>query len=169
MGRRPARGRDRGGRLVCRRRAAWRSVPRRPAAAVAVGSAPAGVAAVGGRGVPARPDDELNPAARHDERLTEGLPPSGAQYEISAGSHRAVVVAVGGGLRSYRVDGRDVFDGYDGDRMADGARGQTLAPWPNRVKDGAWTWNGEEQQLPLTEPDKHNAIHGLVRWLGWSL
>ena len=97
------------------------------------------------------------------------MPPSGEQHEISAGGHRAVVVSVGGGLRSYAVDGRAVVDGYDADRMADGARGQTLAPWPNRVKDGVWTWKGEKQQLSLTEPAQHNAIHGLVRWLGWAL
>src|SRR3954470_16323988 len=97
------------------------------------------------------------------------MPPSGEQHEISAGSHRVVVVSVGGGLRTYDVDGRDVVDGYAVDRMADGGRGQTLAPWPNRVKDGTWTWQGEEQQLALTEPAQHNAIHGLVRWLGWSV
>jgi aldose 1-epimerase len=97
------------------------------------------------------------------------MPPSGEQHEISAGDHRVVAVAVGGGLRSYTVAGRDVVDGYDVDRMADGGRGQTLAPWPNRVKDGVWTWRGEKQQLALTEPAQHNAIHGLVRWLGWSL
>ena len=101
--------------------------------------------------------------------VTGSVPPSGEQHEIRAGAHRATVAAVGGGLRVYTVDGRDVLDGYDVDRMADGARGQTLAPWPNRVKDGVWSWNGDEQQLALTEPDKHNAIHGLVRWLGWSL
>ena len=97
------------------------------------------------------------------------MPPSGEQHEISAGDHRAVVVAVGGGVRSYTVGGRDVVDGYAAERMADGARGQTLAPWPNRVKDGVWSWRGEKQQLALTEPAQHNAIHGLVRWLGWSL
>jgi len=97
------------------------------------------------------------------------MPPSGEQHEISAGDHRAVVVAVGGGVRSFTVGGRDVVDGYAAERMADGARGQTLAPWPNRVKDGVWSWRGEKQQLALTEPAQHNAIHGLVRWLGWSL
>jgi aldose 1-epimerase len=30
-------------------------------------------------------------------------------------------------------------------------------------------WDGEEQQLALTEPEQHNAIHGLVRWLGWRV
>ncbi len=60
-----------------------------------------------------------------------------------------------------------MLDGYPLEAMADGARGQTLVPWPNRVKDGRWAWRGEQRQLALTEPEQHNAIHGLVRWLSW--
>jgi len=95
--------------------------------------------------------------------------PSGEQYEISAGDQRAAIAQVGASLRSYDVGGRAVIDGYDVDAMADGARGQVLAPWPNRVRDGVWNWDGDKQQLALTEPEKHNAIHGLVRWLGWEV
>ena len=62
-----------------------------------------------------------------------------------------------------------VLDGYDADAMCDGARCQTLVPWPNRVQDGTWTWEGRARQLALTEPEQHNAIHGLVRWLPWSV
>lgn len=97
------------------------------------------------------------------------VPPSGEQFEISYGEQHAVVVAVGGGLRSYRVADRPVLDGYPVEAMCDGARGQTLVPWPNRIKDGRWTWRGEQRQLALTEPEQHNAIHGLVRWVPWRL
>jgi aldose 1-epimerase len=97
------------------------------------------------------------------------LSPSGDQLEITHGEQRATVVTVGGGLRSYEVGGNPVLDGYPVDAMADGARGQTLVPWPNRVKDGTWVWQGEKQQLALTEPEQHNAIHGLVRWLPWHV
>ncbi|MEO7981536.1 MAG: aldose 1-epimerase family protein, partial [Sporichthyaceae bacterium] len=51
----------------------------------------------------------------------------------------------------------------------DGSRGQVLMPWPNRVADGAYSWNGTDLQLPITEVAKHNAIHGLVRWVGWQV
>jgi aldose 1-epimerase len=95
------------------------------------------------------------------------LPPSGDQLEIRFADQRAVVVTVGGGLRTYDAGGAPVLDGYPVDAMCDGARGQTLIPWPNRVQDGTWTWQGDEQQLSLTEPAQHNAIHGLVRWLEW--
>lgn len=96
-------------------------------------------------------------------------PPSGQQIRLQHGEQSAVVVTVGAGIRSYRVAGRDVVDGYDETAMADGARGQTLIPWPNRVKDGQWSWQGKQLQLALSEPEQHNAIHGLVRWLGWSI
>lgn len=92
-------------------------------------------------------------------------PPSGEQYEITHGEQRAVVVAVGGGLRTYESGGFPVLDGYDVDAMADGARAQTLVPWANRVQDGTWQWRGESMQLAVTEPEQHNAIHGLVRWM----
>lgn len=93
--------------------------------------------------------------------------PSGEQYELRRGDQRAVAVQVGGGLRRYSVDGADLLDGYPRTERADGGRGQVLAPWPNRVAGGAWTWRGEPQQLALTEPGRGNAIHGLLRWVPW--
>jgi aldose 1-epimerase len=42
-----------------------------------------------------------------------------------------------------------------------------LAPWPNRLGDGRYSFDGRELQLPLSEPEHHNAIHGLLRWLPW--
>lgn len=99
--------------------------------------------------------------------MRETSPPSGAQWEIEADGHRAVVVAVGGGLRSYTVRGVEIVDGYALDALCPGAAGQILAPWPNRVRDGRYAFAGESYQLALTEPATHNAIHGLTRWLRW--
>ena len=79
------------------------------------------------------------------------------------------MVEVGGGIRTYRCDGEDVIDGYAADEMCSGGRGQILAPWPNRLGDGSFGWDGFEFQLPLDEPEHSNAIHGLVRWAPWSL
>lgn len=95
--------------------------------------------------------------------------PSGAQWTMSDGRQEAVVVEVGGGLRRWQVDGDDLLDGYRPEEFCLGGAGQVLAPWPNRIRDGAYVFNGMRHQLPLTEPDRHNAIHGLVRWLPWRL
>lgn len=95
--------------------------------------------------------------------------PSGRQHTISCGDDLAVVVEVGGGLRSYRVRGAEVLDGYTEDERAADARGLPLIPWPNRLRDGSYTFDGEEHQLPLSEPGERNAIHGLVRWARWTV
>jgi aldose 1-epimerase len=95
--------------------------------------------------------------------------PSGEQFEIEFGDQRVVVVGVGGGLRTYSVDGRDVIDGYGVDEMSTGGRGQMLIPWPNRLQDGAYEFAGIRHRLPLTEPEHSNAIHGLVRWVAWQV
>lgn len=95
------------------------------------------------------------------------MPPSGEQFELTHGDRRAVVVEVGGGLRSFAVGDWEALDGYGaGERISDG-RGQVLIPWPNRLRDGSYEWGGERWQLPLTEPPKRNAIHGLTRWAAW--
>jgi aldose 1-epimerase len=95
--------------------------------------------------------------------------PSGEQLELRLGDARAVVVEVGGGLRSYDVGDRAILDGYAETEMASAGRGQVLLPWPNRVDGGKWRWHDGEQQLALTEVGKRNANHGLVRWAGWQL
>ncbi len=95
-------------------------------------------------------------------------PPSGRQYTIVQGPDRATVVEVGGGLRSYVADGRELLDGYVEDQMATSARGQPLIPWPNRLRDGSYSWDGRTHQVPLSEPDKNNAIHGFLRFTNWT-
>jgi aldose 1-epimerase len=96
-------------------------------------------------------------------------PPSGAQWTIAADGHEAVIVEVGGGLRTYRHDGVDYVDGYGLDELCPGCAGQVLAPWPNRIRDGEYEFAGRSLRLPLTEPERHNAIHGLVNWVPWQL
>lgn len=95
--------------------------------------------------------------------------PSGAQHEISRGAQRAVVVEVGGGLRSYEGSQGPLLDGYSADEACSGGRGQPLIPWPNRVRDGRYEFGGASYQLALTEPAAQNAIHGLVRWANWTV
>ena len=100
---------------------------------------------------------------------TDGTRPTGAQHEIRHGEQVAVVTEVGATLRRYDVGERAVIEGFTEDASPDGGRGQVLAPWPNRVADGRYSFDGADLQLPLTEVPAHNAIHGLVRWVGWSV
>ena len=79
--------------------------------------------------------------------------PSGEQIEIGRGDQKAVVVGVGGGLRTFSVGDHEVLDGYGPDEMCTSGRGQVLIPWPNRLEDGRYEFDGREHQLPLTEPE----------------
>lgn len=96
------------------------------------------------------------------------LSPSGEGWTITRGADSATVVGVGGGIRRYDSGGRPVLFGYDEFTKADAGRGQLLMPWPNRIAGGRYTFGGKQQQLPLTEPAKNNASHGLVRWATWD-
>jgi aldose 1-epimerase len=96
------------------------------------------------------------------------IAPSGEQITIAAGDQKAVVVEVGGGLRSYSAGGRELIDGYGAYEMSSSGRGQMLIPWPNRLQDGSYEFDGQRHQLPLNEPERRNAIHGLVRLSAWT-
>jgi aldose 1-epimerase len=96
-------------------------------------------------------------------------PPSGEQVEIAFGDQKAVAVQVGAGLRTYSIAGRELLDGYGPDEMSTSGRGQVLIPWPNRIQDGSYEFEGERHQLPINDVPEQDAIHGLVRWAGWTV
>jgi aldose 1-epimerase len=93
----------------------------------------------------------------------------GDQHELALGDQRAVVTEVGAGLRSYSADGRELLDGFAADAMVTSGRGQVLLPWPNRIEDGSYEFDGRHHQLALTEATARNAIHGLVRGVAWAV
>ena len=69
----------------------------------------------------------------------------------------------------YRTGDRDLLDGYLVDEICTSGRGQVLVPWPNRLQDGRYEFDGRSHQLPLTEPEHGNSIHGLVRESAWTV
>jgi aldose 1-epimerase len=98
----------------------------------------------------------------------ERVHPSGRQHEIASGEQRATIVEVGGGIREYFVGDRAVLDPYPVDAVCDGAHGAPLIPWPNRLADGRYRYDGVDHQVALNEPTKGNAIHGFLRWRSWE-
>ncbi len=95
--------------------------------------------------------------------------PTGRQYPLAHGSQRAVVVELGAGLREYSTDAGAIVDGYSPEQDADGGRGQLLIPWPNRIADARYRFEGMELRLPVNEPRTGSAIHGLTRGMPWHL
>jgi aldose 1-epimerase len=95
--------------------------------------------------------------------------PSGEQWTLRHGEQEAVVVQVGGGIRTYAVGGGDVVAGYPPEERCPAGHGQLLMPWPNRIRDGRYATSGRSHQLAISEPERGNAIHGLTRWAIWSV
>jgi aldose 1-epimerase len=94
--------------------------------------------------------------------------PSGQQFALHAGDQHATIVEVGAGVREYRLGDRDVLHSYPLDAICDGAHGAPLIPWPNRLGEGRYRFDGTDYQVSLTEPEKNNAIHGFLRWRNWQ-
>ena len=95
-------------------------------------------------------------------------PLSGCQFLLAHGEYRAVVASVGASLRELRFGGRDLIRPYDADEIRPNYRGAILAPWPNRVVDGTYTFDGATHQLSLTEPERGHSLHGLLAWADWE-
>lgn len=103
---------------------------------------------------------------RHNGGMS--IPVSGTHFGLTAGDYHATIASVGATLRTLQFDGRDLVVPFDADEVRPAFRGATLAPWPNRVVDGRYTFDGVEQQLPLTEPNRGHALHGLAAWLDFA-
>jgi aldose 1-epimerase len=44
-----------------------------------------------------------------------------------------------------------------------------LFPFPNRIRDGRFEWDGQSYQLPLNDPAQKNAIHGFACRVPWRV
>lgn len=95
--------------------------------------------------------------------------PAGRPLPLSHGPYAAEVVTVGACLRTLTHDGHDLVAGTPAGQMCASFRGGVLMPWANRVGDGTYEFGGATQLLPLSEPARRNAIHGLVHWVPWTV
>ena len=100
--------------------------------------------------------------------VTEPVEVSGRQLRLAAHGYEAAIASVGASLRSLTFDGRDLVVPFEADEVRPAYRGATLAPWPNRIVDGTYGFGGAEHQLPLTEPERGQALHGLLAWAEFS-
>jgi len=92
---------------------------------------------------------------------------SGRSFALRHDRYTAQIASVGASLRGLQWRGRDLVVPYDAGQVRPNYSGALLAPWPNRIADGRWTWLGVAQQLPLNEPERGHALHGLALWLDW--
>ena len=63
----------------------------------------------------------------------------------------------------------DIVWGYTGGSQKKGGQGDVLIPFPGRIKEGRYTFDGCSYQLERNDKEGPNAIHGFVRNLPWTV
>ena len=85
---------------------------------------------------------------------------------ISTSGVSAIISTEGAALIGLAVDNFDLIEPNTRDGLY---AGKILAPWPNRIKDGKYSFNKKDYQLPVNEVSKNNSLHGLVANSVWEI
>ncbi|MBI4002493.1 MAG: hypothetical protein HY348_12005 [Nitrospira defluvii] len=101
-------------------------------------------------------------------------PTPDSELTLSLGNQRAIVSPWGASLRRYylrEADGgeTDIVWGYSGGSQKKGGQGDVLIPFPGRVAEGRYSFDGQAFQLERNDKEGPNAIHGFVRTLPWKM
>ena len=96
------------------------------------------------------------------------------ELTLSFQNQRAVVSPWGASLRRYLfidADGRGIDSvwGYSGGSGKRGGQGDVLIPFPGRIGNGRYSFDGRTFQLECNDKEGPNAIHGFVRSLPWHI
>jgi aldose 1-epimerase len=93
---------------------------------------------------------------------------AGELIEIRCGDREALIDQQGATLVQVAAAGADLL-ATPSQVPSRGCYGQLLVPWPGRIPDGSYHFDGTSHQLPVDDLDMHSAIHGLVRWAPWNV
>lgn len=94
---------------------------------------------------------------------------SGKTILLQAGDYTATIVTIGGAIASLKYLGHDIIMPWKPESVPEGYQGKILAPWPNRIPDGIYTFANKEYSLPINDKETQCASHGLVAWQEWSI
>ena len=104
-----------------------------------------------------------------NEMMGGAVPRTGQQYSIRHGDYEAVVTELGAILRVLKYRGKDLLASFDPDGTVPCSNGNVLVPFPNRIEDGTYEFQGHTYTLPIDEHDRNTAIHGYGYRAYWRL
>ena len=103
------------------------------------------------------------------------MPTDAHDTEITLAYHdlRLKVSPYGAALRGLWRESADggraeIITGYTGAAGKVGGQGDVLIPFPGRVRDGRYTFEGRTYQMPISDKEGPNAIHGFLRAVIWE-
>jgi aldose 1-epimerase len=85
---------------------------------------------------------------------------------LKNGFYAAEISNFGAALASLRFQNKDLIEPRLDSRYFSG---EILAPWPNRIADGKYSYKGKVFQLKINEKSRNNALHGLVFDKPWKV
>jgi aldose 1-epimerase len=88
---------------------------------------------------------------------------------VRHGVVEAEISPVGAALVGLRVGGVSVIPAAPDDVATSSYIGSIIAPWPNRIDSGRYTYQGVDYQLECNEGERENALHGLASLVAWEV
>lgn len=88
---------------------------------------------------------------------------------LSGAGYTAEISTRGAAVRGLRHGARELLTSWPEGGPAPYFAGTLLAPWPNRVGGAVYTFAGERHELPVNEPERGHALHGLVHTAEWRV
>ena len=93
---------------------------------------------------------------------------SGREVSLTAGDYRARIVTVGAGLAGLTYRGHELIIPHSVDECPPAYLGKVLMPWPNRIAEGTYSWEGTSYDLPVNEHAFGTSLHGFVAFQEWG-
>lgn len=94
---------------------------------------------------------------------------TGPEYRLRCGEYTAVIAPRGAAVRELRHRGRDLIVPFPAVGPNPHYRGVIVAPWPNRIPGGRYTFDGAVHHVRVNEPGRDCALHGFTPELDWRL
>lgn len=104
--------------------------------------------------------------------MTSKTPRTGNQYSIHYGDYSAVICELGAKIRRFDYQGKEIFARSASTILTPTCNGYVLAPWPNRIENGEYDFNGKHYCAPVNEyhpAPRNNANHGYAYHYMWKL
>lgn len=94
---------------------------------------------------------------------------SGSSFSLTSGPYQATILSCGAALSSLSLNDHPLILPYPAHELAPGFAGMVLLPWPNRIREGRYSWRGTSYQLPINDIDTRTALHGSTYNRDWSI
>lgn len=83
------------------------------------------------------------------------------QNEV-ADTYAIIDLNLGGSLQELKLSGKQIIKDLHPFDYKVSFASAILFPFVNRIENGTYTFNNQNYQLPVNDPDGHHALHGLV-------